>query len=229
MPPSKRKLKIIVKTPEQKKLVEEKEKEKPKRKLKIVQKPDSTKMNIVDIGSHNGKTKNPTHKYLSNPKYQVYHVEPNTNMKEDLEKLNSIKSYCAVSDYNGEGKLYFDKRGFLSRKKGEKVNKKKGMRNSLERQNEHINFFLSDNYITVEVKTLDKLLKDLHLTSVELLKIDTEGSDYKILKNYSFKIKPKKIMTEDFFETNKDKYKLLEKHGYKLDKKTASDSFWSLQ
>lgn len=184
-------------------------------------------MNILDIGSHNGKTKNPTYKYLSDNNYNVYHIEPNVNMKEDLDLLNSVKCYCAVSDYCGEGKLYFDKRGFVSRKKGDKLNKKKGMRNSLERQNEYINSFLSNDYINVEVKTLNKLLEDLQLTSLELLKIDTEGSDYKILNSYSFNIKPKKIITEDFYETNKDKYKLLETKGYKLVKKTESDSIWN--
>ena len=184
--------------------------------------------NVIDIGSHNGKTQNPTYRYLNNSEYNVYHIEPNINMKEDLDLLNSKKCYCAISDYCGEGKLYFDKRGFLSRKKGDKLNRKKGMRNSLERENDYINSFLSDDYINVEVKTLDKLLEDLDLLNVELLKIDTEGSDYKILNNYSFNIKPKKIITEDFFETNKDKYKLLEDHGYKLNKKTESDSIWCL-
>ena len=158
------KLKII------KKIYEEEDKIKDK----IIMIKNNKMMNVIDIGSHNGKTKNPTYKYLDNPKYQVYHIEANINMKEDLDKLNSIKSFCAISDFNGEGKLYFDKRGFLSRIKGEKINKKKGMRNSLEKDNTYLNSFLTDDYCEVQVKTLDTLLSDLDITSIELLKIDTE-------------------------------------------------------
>ena len=214
----KMKLKII------KKIYEEEDKIKDK----IIMIKNNKMMNVIDIGSHNGKTKNPTYKYLDNPKYQVYHIEANINMKEDLDKLNSIKSFCAISDFNGEGKLYFDKRGFLSRQKGEKLNKKKGMRNSLEKDNTYLNSFLTDEYCEVQVKTLDTLLSDLDITSIELLKIDTEGTDYKILKKYSFNIKPKKIITEDFFQTNKDKYTLLKSKGYKLKHKNLSDSTWIL-
>ena len=183
-------------------------------------------MNILDIGSHNGITKNPNYKYLNNPFYNVFHIEPNINMKEDLEKLNSTKLYCAISDYCGKGNLYFDKRGFVSRKKGDKLNKKKGMRNSLEKDNSHLNQFLTDDFIEVDVLSLDELIQKLNINDIEILKLDTEGTDFKILNSYSFTIKPKKIITEDFFETNIKKYELLVSKGYKLKKKTLSDSIW---
>ncbi len=190
---------------------------------------------IIDIGAFNGRTKSPTHRFLKRNGYKVYHVEPNIHHQEDLEVLqeqyNSRYFNVAVSDFNGGGKFYYDKRGFLSRKKGEKVNMQKGMRCSLEKEDEYINSFLTDKYQEVSVMTLDKLLERCGIYEddpIELIKIDTEGTDYKILKNYSWRSKPKTIITEDFYKTNEDKYKLLESKGYKLKKKNDSDSVWEL-
>ena len=56
----------------------------------------------------------------------------------------------------------------------------------------------------VPVITLDYLIKKHNVTRIDYLKIDIEGWDYKILDNYSWKIKPKKIQVE---------YKHWEKHG----------------
>ena len=191
---------------------------------------------IIDIGAFNGRTKSPTHRFLQRKGYKVYHIEPNIHHKEDLKALS--KEYgskylqYAISNYVGESKFYYDKRGFLSRKRGEKVNKQKGMRCSLEKEDEYINSFLTDNYENVDVITLDILLDRCKIYDddhIELLKIDTEGTDYKILEKYSWRNKPKTIITEDFFKTNEQKYKLLESKGYKLKKKTESDSVWILE
>ena len=184
-------------------------------------------MNILDIGSHNGKTKSPTHHYLNNNKYQVYHIEPNPYLHEDLDKHNSILIKCAVSDFDGTAQFYFDKRGFNNRKS--KTNYKTGMRCSLEKDNEYINSFLTDDYVDVPVKTLDTIINENNIDSIHLLKIDTEGSDYKILNEYSFDIKPLFILTEDFIETNKKKWELLKNKGYELIYKNASNSKFKLK
>ena len=162
--------------------------------------------NIIDIGAHNGTTKSESKKYLNRDGYQVYHIEPNPYLQEDLNKLDSIKIDKAISDILGTAKFYYDKRGFVNREKGSKKHLKKGMRGSLEKDEKHIN------------------------ESIYLLKIDTEGTDYKILKKYSWTIKPNIIKTEDYFVTNEDKYKLLENNGYKLKKKDLkeSNSTWTL-
>tara|TARA_R110002020_G_scaffold188994_1_gene387892 strand:+ start:57 stop:635 length:579 start_codon:yes stop_codon:yes gene_type:complete len=181
---------------------------------------------IIDIGSHNGKTKSPTYRYTLNPLYEVFHIEPNPNLHEDLEKLNSTLVKAGISDENGTGKLYFDKRGFFSRKKGCSIEKKKGMRSSFLKENNYINSFLTDEYVEVKIMTLDKLVDYLGLTNIYLLKVDTEGFDFRILNAYSWSVKPHKIITEDFSETNEEKYELLRSVGYKLLKNDSSDSVW---
>ena len=183
---------------------------------------------IVDIGSHNGKTRSPTYRYTLNPKYQVYHVEPNPHLHEDLEKHNSTLVKAGISDFNGVGKLYFDKRGFLSRQKGCTTEKKKGMRSSFWKENEYLSSYLTDEYVEVNMMTLDKLVDYLGLTEIYLLKVDTEGFDFRILNAYSWGVKPDKIITEDFSETNNEKYELLRSVGYKLVKNDSSDSVWVL-
>ena len=185
------------------------------------------KLNILDIGSHNGKTGSPTYHYLQKEKYQVYHVEPNPYLHECLEKHNSILIKSAVSDFNGTTKFYFDKRGFNNRRSP--VNYKTGMRCSLEKDNDYINSFLTDDYVDVTVKTLDTIIKENNIDCIHLLKIDTEGCDYKILKAYSFDIKPKFILTEDFIETNEKKWELLKNNGYTLVYKNSSNSKFILK
>lgn len=186
--------------------------------------------NIIDIGAHNGTTKSESKKYLNRDGYQVYHIEPNPYLQEDLNKLDSIKIDKAISDFLGTAKFYYDKRGFVNREKGSKKHLKKGMRGSLEKDEKHINEFLSEDFTEVEVITLDELIKSLNIESIYLLKIDTEGTDYKILKKYSWTIKPNIIKTEDYFVTNEDKYKLLENNGYKLKNQNLKEcnSTWTL-
>lgn len=186
--------------------------------------------NIVDIGAHDGKTKSESKKYLNNDDYTVYHVEPNLYLHEDLVKLNSIKIQKAVSNFNGTANFYYDKRGFVGRAKGDKKHFKKGMRCSLEKNEAHINEYLTDDFTEVEVITLDELIKSLNINSIYFLKIDTEGTDYKILQNYSWSIKPQIIKTEDYFITNEDKYTLLKNNGYKLKKINLKEcnSTWTL-
>ena len=184
------------------------------------------KLNILDIGAHNGKTGSPTYHYLSKEKYQVYHVEPNPYLHDTLEKHNSILVKSAVSNFNGSAPFYFDKRGFNNRRSP--VNYKIGMRCSLEKDIDAINEFLTDTSVNVEVKTLDKIIEENNIDNIYLLKIDAEGSDFKILQGFSFDIKPKYILTEDFLETNDRKYELLMKRGYKQVYKNKSNSKWKI-
>ena len=48
----------------------------------------------------------------------------------------------------------------------------------------------------VSVVTLDYLIKKHNVKRIDYLKIDIEGWDYKILDNYSWDIKPKKLLIE---------------------------------
>jgi len=50
--------------------------------------------------------------------------------------------------------------------------------------------------IKVPATTLNEIIKEYQISSIELLQIDTEGHDYDILMHYDFVVKPQKIIFE---------------------------------
>ena len=124
-------------------------------------------MIVVDIGAHTGiYTTLAAQKIGQSGK--VVAVEP---VKENYEQLiknielnnfkNVILKKTALSDHSGSEKLYI----------------------SPHSNNHSLMFKESENaYLEVPVDTLDNLLKKLNLTSVDVIKIDTEGAEVPILK-----------------------------------------------
>ena len=86
--------------------------------------------------------------------------------------------------------------------------------------------------ITVPAITIDDIVKEHNIKEIDLLHTDTEGHDYDIIMNYSFIVKPKKIMFEhkhmDGFFHHGEKYEklvsILEKKGYKVVEKGEEDT-----
>ena len=86
----------------------------------------------------------------------------------------------------------------------------------------HLDNIIVDT-IKVKTTTIDEIINEYSIKEIGLLHTDTEGHDYTILMNYSFKIKPKKILFEhkhiDGTFTVGNKYKeltsKLESLGYK--------------
>ncbi|MBB4806186.1 FkbM family methyltransferase [Chryseobacterium defluvii] len=78
--------------------------------------------------------------------------------------------------------------------------------------------------VKVPMKCLSDIVQDLGHTSVDLLKMDIEGSEYKIIENIlNTPVEIKQLLIEiheRFFEDGKDRTRkllsLLEEHGYKL-------------
>ena len=193
----------------------------------------SKQSTYIDVGCHNAKTKNPLFNKIKQEDYVLY-VEPNPYLKDDIIKNTKSSNFhyeqCAVSDWQGRGEFYFDKRGFLSRKKGEKKDLHKGMRGGLETEDPYLSSFFSEECITVDVDTLDRILEEHNCPQhIDILKVDTEGQDYKILKHffeYNYYFKVDMIITEDYYKTLTDKYELLQANGYKIIKRDNSDSTW---
>lgn len=187
---------------------------------------------LIDIGCFNAKTNSITYKLLKKKreKWFGYMIEPNPHMKEDiiknLEGLDYQYFNFAISNKNGISPFYLGKYGFFNRR--EKVQKNKCMRSSLVTK-DYVKQHLSDTHISIETKTLKQFIKDNNISHIDLLKIDTEGHDYDILKEY-FKntdniVMPLKIITEDLVKNKEEEYneqniikekkkKLLLKLGY---------------
>lgn len=51
--------------------------------------------------------------------------------------------------------------------------------------------------IVVKTTTINEIVKEHHITHIDLLHTDTEGHDYTILMDYDFNIKPTKVMFEN--------------------------------
>lgn len=90
--------------------------------------------------------------------------------------------------------------------------------------------------LTVPAITIDDIVKEHNIKEIDLLHTDTEGHDYDIIMNYSFIVKPKKIMFEhkhmDGFFQHGEKYEklvsILEKKGYKIVEKGEEDTVMEL-
>jgi len=123
-------------------------------------------MNVVDIGAHIGAyTILAAEKIRETGKVIAVEPEPK-NYQRLLEniKINDFKNVIpvkiALSDYNGQDKLYVSD---------------SSIRNSLFKQH-------FESSIEVMVRTLDSLLEELHMQRVDVIKIDAEGAEMPILK-----------------------------------------------
>lgn len=125
-------------------------------------------MNIVDAGAHIG-----AYSILSAEKVgnsgKIIAVEPEAeNYKLLMENinLNNFKNVIpiniALSDHNGSEKLYFSQRSTSH--------------SLLVKDNE------TSSFSQVQVKTLDRLLEELNLKKIDIIKIDTEGAEMPILR-----------------------------------------------
>jgi len=177
---------------------------------------------LIDIGCFNAKTSSFTYKLLNRKREEWfgYMIEPNYYLNEDikknLEKCNYKFFNYAISNKNEKNiKFYLGKYGFNNYRDKKQMNK--CMRSSLCIDKDYVNEHLTKEYINVETITLKKFIEDNNIDKIDLLKIDTEGHDYSILKEYFNEdddniILPQEIITEDIVKNKEDI--LNNKEGY---------------
>ena len=124
-------------------------------------------MVIMDVGAHIGTFTLLTSKIVGE-KCKIIAIEPEPqNYKQLIEniKLNNFLNVnplnIALGDYNGFGKLYISYSSQC-----------------------HSLLIKEDKISSIEVplKTLDNLLEELNLKKIDIIKIDTEGSELSVLK-----------------------------------------------
>lgn len=154
---------------------------------------------IIQIGSHVGNTANdPIFKKIDE-RTNLFLIEPvpylfnqlQTNYKNKKSNITFINK--AVSDYVGEIELTvpsekndFSKLPFWASQLAS-VNSKHATG--------HLPNLLVDT-IQVKCTTLNEIIKEYNIDTIDLLHTDTEGHDYTILMNYDFKVKPQQILFE---------------------------------
>jgi len=124
-------------------------------------------MNVIDVGAHIGTyTILAAEKIGKNGKIVAIEPEPQ-NYERLLEniKLNNLQNVVpikiALTDHNGFEKLYLSSSSVCH--------------SLIFKENK-------ESYINVSVKILDKLLEELNLKRVDIIKIDAEGAEIPILK-----------------------------------------------
>lgn len=127
-------------------------------------------LTIVDVGANIGLTSY----YFKDRAKRVIAVEPSAQHRACIEamiKQNNIKNIeiypYALSSENGTAKFYHNDNTTMFSLKSE-VNKK-------------------DDFEEVQTVTMDKLLSDLNIDRVDLMKLDVEGSESEIISSEGFK------------------------------------------
>lgn len=166
-------------------------------------------LTIFDVGANLGSYSKKVKKVLKNKNISFFLFEPNDSLNGSLKKatgkFTSTINNFAISDENGEAVLYLNKISSQS-----SLLKKKDLIGDLERE--------------VDVKTvrLDTYIKNKSITKIDILKIDVEGLELKVLESLSNVISEIEItlIKIEIQFNNKDNLpnviNYLNKYGYEL-------------
>lgn len=132
---------------------------------------------VFDVGSHKGKFTNIINKIYENAK--IYCFEPNKSMNSSLKKIGkNIKiNNFALGEKNEEKKLFINKIDLTNTLAT--INKNSlyfKMKNLIINDSEK-----RDNYKKIKVMSLKHFCKIKKIKSIDFLKIDVEGYEYKVL------------------------------------------------
>jgi FkbM family methyltransferase len=162
----------------------------------------NNEITIIDVGSNHGFYYKKIINNLKPNKANIYSIEPNKKLlqKQKLNKYNLIKFPIAISDTNK--KQYFFERKSSSHSSLIDVN--------------YLDKFKNDEYIkyTVECKTLLEFFNEQNIKHVDILKIDIEGFEEKIIEDIYHILK--------FCNINFIKIEIL----FRNDKNEFDDSSW---
>lgn len=173
---------------------------------------DSTEIVYFDVGTNYGIEINLLKNIFRSKKISVHAFEPNKNLKTTLQRKypNIILNTVAVSNFNGVTDFY-----------EEKITSQSSINSDISSPLTNI----QDVYKT-EVITLDEYISVNDIKKIDYLKIDVEGSDYKVLeglKKSMLRIPIKLIKIEVMFldqvgyEDNfKNILNFLDNHNFKI-------------
>ncbi len=163
-----------------------------KNKIKIInyfKKNTPGNLTLIDVGAHKGETIKYFAKFLNIG--NVYAFEPNKIIYQKL--LNNISKL--EKDVNCFNIALGDKDeikalNILNESSSSTINNLNKSSKYYKRKNKIINLFSTNQEISkknVEIKTLSSFMDNFILKNQVILKIDTEGYEYKILKGLSKK------------------------------------------
>ena len=181
---------------------------------------------IFDVGSHFGESYKLFKKIF--PKSKIYCFEPDPDSFQILKKkFPKIPNFYNLAISNKVGKFNFYKNSISHTNSLNKINlnSKDSVMLKNRKKNKHSEFYDSINRkISVPTVTIDFFLKEKNLKKIDLLKIDVQGAEEKVLLGAKSSLKiVENIMIEisffDFYENSTnflDIEKILISSGFKL-------------
>ncbi len=202
------------------------------------------KLVIFDVGCYRGTFTKSMLNFLSKSKYKFYLFDINKKVKRYISNLIKLKNinYKEIALTDKKGKAIYNFNPFFEAA-GSSIS-------NIVRDDKKWNFsrklilktlfFKTKNFIKYKVKTttLDSFVRFNRINSIDVLKIDVEGSEHKLLKGAKNTLKKNKIKVialeiiekKDLFASKEKKIlKLLSKSNFVLLKKVniLSISFFS--
>jgi len=180
---------------------------------------------FINIGANDGLTNDPLREFVIIKKWKGLMVEPIPYVFERLKKVYKNKKgifleNAAISNINGKNDFWYIEKTKELKSGEDQIGSfdKKVVLKSIGECN-----FSKKHLIKREIRclTLEKLLTKHKIKKINVFSIDTEGFDYRIIKQIDFKkFKPELIIFEHCHLNLKDKeacFKLLMKNGYKIE------------
>jgi len=186
---------------------------------------NNKKQNIfVEIGANDGISNSNTYYFEKELSWSGLAIEPLPKAFKMLEKnRNCATLNGCISDFNGETKfLAID--GYAEQLSG--IIDKYDKRHVLRIEKELKEFKGTKKEISVNCYTLENVLENHSISSIDYLSIDTEGGEFNILKSLNLKkIKVDVISVENNYYSLKFLF-LLRRFGYKLVAIAGSDEIY---
>ena len=175
---------------------------------------------FIDVGAHHAETVELFNKNFKIKKFYCFEPNPLTFkiLKKKVKRIKkgSINIYnFALGDKNG----YLDFNQSIESSSSTMVEINTQSKYMI-RKNNILSLFKSKNSsfnkIQVEVKTLNDFIEMLPINKIEILKIDTEGYDFNVIKGLKEKIKNVQYIyfEHHFHDMLKKKYSLTNVHNY---------------
>lgn len=174
----------------------------------------SENLTFLEIGAHDGITNSNTYFLEKFRNWRGICIEPQIEQFEKL-KQNRISTCInvAISDFEGETDFtYVD--GYANMLSGLSDDYHKTHMERLKGEVNHYGGFISNR--KVQVKTLQSILDEHKIFDIDFCSIDTEGSEFKIVKSIDFDRTNIKIFIIENNYKETDIKNFLESKGYVL-------------
>ncbi len=163
-----------------------------KNKIQIInyfKKNTSGNLTLIDVGAHKGETIKYFTKFLNIE--NIYAFEPNKNIYDKLlNNINKLEKHINCFNVALGDKEEIKPLNILNESSSSTINNLNKSSKYYQKKNKIINLFSTKQEIfqkNVEIKTLSSFMNNFILKNQVILKIDTEGYEYKILKGLSKK------------------------------------------